>query len=131
MDLFLKACGAVLIGLILILTHGNQCKDLSAVLGIAVCSMVALIALEYLQPVVEFIDRLKSVGGLDDTTVRILLKSAGIGIIAELAALVCADAGSNSLGKSIQFLGSAVILWLALPLFSMLLELIQRILGAI
>lgn len=131
MSLFLKACGAVLIALILILTHGNQSRDLSTVLGIAVCCMVALTALEYLRPVIDFLNQLEQLGGLDSGTIRILLKAAGIGLVSEIAGLVCTDAGNSSLGKTVQLLGSAVILWLSLPLFTMLMELLQRILGAL
>ena len=70
-------------------------------------------------------------GGLDSGTLRILLKAVGIGLVSEIAALVCADAGNSSLGKTVQLLGSAVILWLSLPLFTMLIELLQRIMGAL
>ena len=131
MDLFLKACGAVLIALILSLTYGNQSKDISAVLGIAVCCMVILTGLDYLRPVMEFLDQLEQLGGLDRSIVRILLKAAGVGLVSEIAALVCTDAGNSSLGKTVQLLGSAVILWLSLPLFTMLVDLLQRILGSI
>ena len=131
MGLFLKACGAVLIALILILSQGNQSRDLSTVLGIAVCCMVALAALEYFRPVIDFLDQLEQLGGLDSGTLRILLKAVGIGLVSEIAALVCTDAGNSSLGKTVQLLGSAVILWLSLPLFTMLMELLQRILGAL
>jgi hypothetical protein len=43
--------------------------------------------------------------------------------------MVCADAGNASLGKVLQILASAVILWLSLPVFTALIELIQKILG--
>ena len=43
--------------------------------------------------------------------------------------LVCKDAGNESMGKSMQLLGSAAILYLSVPLFAALLELLQKILG--
>ena len=61
--------------------------------------------------------------------VEILMKSTGIGIITEIANLVCKDAGNESMGKSMQLLGTAVILYLSLPLFQTLIELLQKILG--
>lgn len=131
MELFVKSCGVVLLAAILILTLGNRSKDLSMVLGIAVCCMTALIALEYLHPVIDFISQLEEIGGLDHSMVRILLKVVGIGLISEIAALVCSDSGSSSLGKAIKLLGTAVVLWLSLPLYSMMIELLQRILGGL
>lgn len=131
MGLFLKACGAVLLAVILILALGNKTKDMSMVLAIAVCSMAALTALEYLKPVLTFVSQLEEIGGLDHSMIRILFKVVGIGLVSEIAALVCSDSGSSSLGKAVKLLGSAVILWLSLPLYSMLVELLQRILGGL
>lgn len=45
--------------------------------------------------------------------------------------MVCTDAGNASLGKAVQLLGTAVILWLSLPLFKALVELLQSILGEV
>lgn len=131
MELFIKTCGGVLLSVVLILTLGSHGKDLSLVLGIAVCAMVALVALEYLKPVLEFIRQLEEIGGLDHALIRILLKVTGIGLICEIGALVCGDSGNSSLGKTVRILGSAVILWLSLPLYAMLVELLQRILGGL
>ena len=131
MDMFIKICGGVLLSVVLILSLGNRSKDLSMVLAISVCCMVSLGAIEYLRPVIDFIKQLESVGGLDDTLIRILLKVTGIGIICEIGALICADSGCSSVGKAVKILGTAVILWLSLPLYGMLVELLQSILGGI
>lgn len=131
MELFLKACGAVLLTVILILAQGSISKDLSMVLSVAVCSMMALTAMEFLQPVIGFIAELEQIGGIDHTLVSSLLKVTGIGLVSEVAAQVCADAGNGSLGKAIKLLGSAVILWLSIPMFTMLIDLLQRILGEV
>lgn len=129
MGMFLKATAAVLLAVVMILTLSKQGNDMAVLLGMAVCCMVALIAMEYLQPVMDLLKRLESQGQLDSTLVGILLKATGIGILSEIAAMICADAGKASLGKSLQLLGTVVILWMAIPLFTQLLELIQQILG--
>ena len=91
--------------------------------------MTAMAALHYLQPVLQFLDTLEDIGGLDDDMVKLLLKASGIGLITEIAVLVCKDAGNESMGKSMQLMGVAVILYLSMPLFTALLELLQQILG--
>lgn len=131
MTAFLQAAAAVLLAVVLGLMLNKQGKDMGTVLSIAVCCMVAMIAISYLQPVVEFLQKLETLGGLDESMVGILLKAVGIGFVAEIAGLICSDAGNSSLGKSIQILGSAVILWLSIPLFNNLIELVQEILGEI
>lgn len=129
MALFLQGCAAVLLAVILILMLGSHGKEMGNLLSLAVCCMVAVIALRYLRPVIDFVEELETIGQLDGELVQILLKAVGIGILSEIAALVCNDAGNASLGKAVQLLGTAVILWLALPLLTALVELIQKILG--
>ena len=120
-----------MIALVLCLTVGNQNKSFSALLAMMVCTMVLLLGLRYLEPVAEFIRELEAMGKFSGETVKILLKTALIGMITEIAALLCADGGSTSLGQVLRFVGSFTILWLSLPLFRGLIELIQKILEGI
>jgi len=129
MDIFIKYTAGVLVTLILVQALGSRGKDIGILLMMAVCCMCAAAAFRLFQPVIEFLETLVDVGSLDDSLVLILLKAAGIGLVTEVAALICADSGSASLGKTLQFLGNGVILWLSLPLFTMMLELIRTILG--
>ena len=129
MDVFIKACGGILLSVILILTIGSKNKDLSMVLGITICCMTSIAALEYIRPVISFLNHLEEVGELDHSVIRILLKVTGIGLISEIASMVCSDSGCSSLGKVVKFMGSAVILWLCLPLYAMLLELLMQVFG--
>ena len=131
MSVFLKACGGVLMAAILALILGKGNKDFAMILTVMACCMAALAAMEYIRPVLDFLGSVEEMGNLDHNMVRILLKAAGIGLISDICSLVCADSGSASLGKIIKILGCAVILWLSLPLYTMLIELLQRILGAI
>ena len=131
MDIFLKASAGILITVVLCLALSKQGKDISLLLTIAVCCMVVTAAITYLQPIIDFFQKLNSISQLDSSIVNILLKAVGIGLLAEITGLICKDAGSAALGKTIQILATAVILWLSLPLFNELIELIDGILGAI
>ena len=123
MSLFWKAAAAVLLAVVLGLSLGKQ-KDIGVLLTMAVCCMVAMIAISYLEPVLDFLRELETLGDM----LGILLKAVGIGLVSEIAGLVCTDAGNGSLGKTLQMLGSAVILYLSLPIFTAMLELIREIL---
>lgn len=129
MGTFLQAVGAVLLAVVLILTLRHHGGELSSLLTIAVCVMGALAGMQILKPAIQFLEDLRKIGGLDPDMVRTLLQAVGVGVLAEIAALVCSDAGNASLGKTVQFLGSAVILGLSLPLFQALIALLQEILG--
>jgi stage III sporulation protein AD len=131
MDGFYRASGGVLIALILCLTVGNQNRSFSVLLAMLACVLVLLQGLRYLEPVSAFLRELEVLGNLPGEMVKILLKTALIGILTEICSLLCADSGNASLGQALRIMGAAVILWLSLPIFRGLLELVQRILEGI
>lgn len=131
MEDFWKAAAAVLLAAILGLVLDRQSRDLAAVLNIAACAMVGMLAVTYLEPVLELLRELEAAGGLQDDFLGILLKAVGVGVGTELIALVCTDAGRSSLGKTLQMLGSSVILYLSVPIFRAMLMMIRQILGTL
>ena len=131
MDLFLKTAAAALVTAVLTLVISKQAKDFSLLLTMAGCAMAAMIFLHFLEPVLTFVKTLQQLGDLNGEMLQILLKTVGVGLISEISAAVCKDAGNESLGKSLQLLGAAVILWLSIPVFQMLMDLMQKLLGGI
>lgn len=129
MGYYLQAVGAVLLTTVLGLTLANRGKEYGIVLTILVCCMVLVIAFTYLDPVLKFLQELERLADLETEMLLTLLKVVGIALLGEMATLICNDAGNSSLGKTLQILGSAVILWIAIPIFRSLINLLQRILG--
>lgn len=128
---YFQAVAAILIGLVLSLLLSARDKSWASLLTIAVCAMVLVLGMTYLEPVVAFLRELEQLGNLQSELVRVLMKVSGIGIIAEISALLCTDSGNASMAQSIKTLSSGVILWLSLPVFQALLDLIKEILGGI
>lgn len=131
MDIFWKATAGVLLTVILTLSVGKKEKDISILLSMAACCLVGIIAVSYLEPVMDVVWELGDMGQLQGDTIRILMKAVGIALVSEIAGMFCADAGNGSLGKILQMLGSAAILYLSIPIFRSLLTLIREILGEI
>ena len=131
MSSFFQVTGGVLVSVILALTLSKYGKDFSVVLVLLVSCMVLTVLTAYLKPIIEFIEELVCLSELQNELLRPVLKATAIGVVAEIASLICTDSGNSALGKSIQLLAVAVILWLALPLLRSLLELMQRMLGNI
>ena len=128
---YLRFAAAALIGLILVLVVGRQSRDLGMLLSLAVCVLLALGAMEFLEPVMELLNELKRIGELDGGAVGILLRCAGIGMVSELAGLLCADAGEGAMGKALQICANAAILWLSLPLLRQVLTMIGEVLAKV
>ena len=129
MEGFLQAFAAVLLAVILGLVLAKQSKDWAVLLTTGVSCMVLAVGAVYLQPVLDFVRELQTLSELDPQMLTVVLKAVGIGLISEIAALICLDAGNAALGKGIQILASLTVLWLSLPLMRALLELVQKILG--
>lgn len=129
MGVYWKALAGAVLAVVMMLMLRRQ--ELAALLGMAVCAMIVMVAVDYLRPVWELLDSLQTMGQLDGQMIMILLKAVGIGLVTEIACMVCADSGSASLAKTLQFLGTAAVLWISIPLFTALLDLIQGILEAL
>ena len=126
---YLRLAAAALAGLILVLVVGRLSKDLSLLLSLAVCVLVCVGAMEFLEPVTDLLRELRQMAELDTQALSILLKCAGIGVVSELAELLCADAGEGALGKALQICSNAAILWLSLPLVQQILTMIGEVLA--
>ena len=131
MNGYLQAAAGVLLAVILVLALGKEGKQTALLLVLSVCAMVGVLALGYLEPVVDFMKRLSIVGDIGGEMLGTLLKVVSIGLIGEIAGLICTDSGNASLGKILQILSAALILRLALPLFEQLLDLLERVLGEV
>ena len=129
MELYFKGAAGILLAAVLSLALQKQEKDLSAVLTAAVIAMAAVLMLRLLEPVTELLRQLEQVGNLRSDALELLLKAAGIGLTAEVAGLVCADAGNAALDKMLRLLGTAAILCLSVPMFTALLECITEMVG--
>ena len=129
MEPFWKAAALALIAGVLSLALKNQDKEYGLLLSIAACLMVTAITVTYLKPVYAFLKELETLGDLRGDMLAILIKALGVGLASEIASMICTDAGNASLTKAIQLLGGAVILYLSVPMFSALMDLIQKIVG--
>lgn len=128
MELYWKAAAGILIAAVVSLALG---KDMGILLCLAVCAMAGAVALEFLEPVMDLIRRLEAMASIQSGMLGILLKILGISLVSELASLICTDSGSGTLGKVIRILGNAVILWVSIPLFHAVLNVLQQIMGGI
>ena len=128
MDIFWKAIGGTLVATVFSLVLSKRNPDMGILLNLAVSTMLLLLGLGFLRPVLDFFRTLETVGALDPEKMGILTKAAGLGMVTQLASMLCQDAGNSALGKGLEMLGASAVLWVSLPLFSGLLELIQNIL---
>ena len=119
----------ILVAVILGLAISKQGRDITLLLGICVCCMVLWVAVGYLEPVLDLVARLRQLSQMDTSLLSVVIKAVGIGLVAEIAALICSDSGNAALGKAVQILASSAVLWLSVPLMNSLVDLLQKIVG--
>ena len=128
MDIMIKASAGVLAATVMCLLLNKSGKEYALLVSIAVSCLVTLAVFEYIDPVFSFLNKISQMGNISSTTVKILFKALGVSLLAEFTSLLCSDAGNAAMGRLIQILASAVILWLSIPLFNNLIDLISEIL---
>lgn len=126
---FLRTAALVMVAVVLGVLLNRDNKHMAVVLAVIACCAVAAVALSAVSPVITFLQDLQKMGKMDDTTVGALLKAVGIGLVTQISVLICNDASNAALGKTLQLLGTATVLAVSIPLFRVLMELIQRMLG--
>ena len=119
----------ILVAALLELAIKKEEKDLAVLLTVAVIAMAAVAMLQLIKPVLDLLERLRTLGNLKQESLSLLLRATGLGLSAELGGLVCADAGNEALGKLVRFLGSAAIVCLSVPMFTALMDCIVEMVG--
>ena len=131
MNTIFQICSVAVLCILLCTTVNTRTREIGTVLSMAVCVMILLSAGNYLMPIMDFLENLKHLGKLDGDMVGILVKVVGIGMITDITNQICGDSGNASLGKAVQTVSAIVIIWLSLPVYNGLLDLISGILEAI
>ena len=106
----------------------RQSPEIALVLGVGGCALVILYCSGALKSVMELADKLVQAGGLSPQVVEPVMKTAGIAIISRLAADFCKDAQEGGLASAVELAGTALSLAAALPLVSMVLDLLVQLL---
>lgn len=128
MELLLKSVICGIVTLILTLVIPSDRKEVKVVLGVVACCAVTAAAVTYLRPLVEFVRQVEKMGNLNSQMIDVLWKVVGVGILSEIASLICKDMGNSSLAKTIQFISTASVFWLTIPLFQEFVGLIEDVL---
>ena len=131
MTVYFKIIASSLMCLMMYMVLNKYSKDFSLLLSIAACTMILVVCISYIGPIMQFLNKLEVIGQLNSDTIKVLFRSVGVGILAEITTMLCNDAGNSSLAKTITLSSSIVILYMCLPLFEGMIDVISGILGEI
>lgn len=129
MQSFLQAAVLGVLAAVLATLLKRNSKDLALVLTIAACCIIGVLVVRTAEPIVDFLGRLQGMTGLDAELMTPMLKAVGIGLLTEIAAGVCADAGEGAIGKLVELAGGLLALSVALPLLEAVLQILKTMGG--
>ena len=107
----------------------KQAGESAMLLSITACILIAVLLLQTVAPILEFVQELRGLTGLDSTLMTPVLKAVGIGFLTQIASNVCADAGQGAIAKLVELSGSVLALYVSLPLFRAVIQMIQTVGG--
>ena len=131
MGQYIQIVGAVLLSAIFVIIVKSGSTGIGELLTLAICAMVMIIAVQRMRPILELIETLGDLPSMNTGIIKSLIKVLGISVTAEIAQLLCDDVGSKAMGKSLQYLATAVSVCLMIPMIQALLSLIEEVLSKI
>ena len=130
---FSSSKGAVRIEIIQIVGLGLVATFLAAVLNqhkssitslfiVFVGSVMFLILIDQIHSILQMIERVASEAKVSNVYVETLLKIIGIAYIAEFGAQITKDAGQGAIASKIELAGKILILVMAIPILTVVIE---------
>ena len=100
----------------------EQKPEISLAVAIATGLAAIGIMLPELRSAISALSTLAESAGVEQTSVKIMLRACGISIIAEFASQICQDAGESALAGRIQLGARLALLAMAVPLITEILS---------
>lgn len=128
MNTVMKLSALAVTASLLTLVVKKESPELALVLSLCACALGASVLLTGLEPVLTLARSLANRAGLEPELSAPLWKCLGLGLLTELSADLCADAGQSALAKLVELGGGILCLCVSLPLLQAVLALIEDLL---
>jgi stage III sporulation protein AD len=123
----LQIVGLGIVATILAVVLKTQRPELGVQISIVTGVIVFLMVASKMSTVIELLNGFTRKANIDMTYMSTVLKIIGIAYIAEFGAEVCKDAGEGAIAAKIELAGKVIIIVLAVPIITSLLDLVVKI----
>lgn len=128
MDIIFKIIAVGLITCVATLIVKPIRSDFSIIIAIVGGLIILFMIINYLTDVFNTFKSIIDFTNLNSNIYSLLLKIIGIGYLVEFTAGLCSDTGNNSLGDKVLLGGKIVIMVMALPIITSILDIIMELL---
>jgi len=123
----LQIVGLGIVSAVIIIVLRAQKPEIAVQISIITGIVIFMLVASKLSSVLDMLQSFSDKARMDTVYFTTVLKIIGIAYIAEFGAEVCKDAGEASIASKIELAGKVIIVVLAVPIITSLLELITRI----
>jgi stage III sporulation protein AD len=117
-----------LVAALLIMIVKQQRPDIALIIALAAGSILLIMMLGNIKVIVSTIEDMARKASLDSVYLATVLKVVGIAYIAEFGSQICKDSGEGTIASKIELGGKVLVMILALPILTALMEAVLNIL---
>lgn len=115
-----------IIAVIFALTVKQHKPEIAIIITTAASILILIMVADYIFDAVTVLGQLSEKTGVNNSLLSSILKIIGIGYISEFSAGICEDSGNKSIGDKISFAGKIIILIVALPVLTAVIDIISE-----
>ena len=123
----IQIVGLGLIATILVIVLKGQKPEMAIQVSIITGVVIFMILLGKISAVIDLLKGYTMKANIDMEYLSTLMKIIGIAYITEFGAEVCKDAGEGAIASKIELAGKVIIIVIAVPIVTSLLDLILKI----
>lgn len=130
LDDVIKIIGIGLISLIIIIIIKQYRPEFAIYASLIAGILIFTLTMEKFSSIINLLQSISDKAGINSSFLKILLKITGIAFLAEFAVSICKDSGESAIANKLEFGSKVVIMGMAIPIISSLLDIILKVLPA-
>lgn len=128
MDSLYKIIGIALITVVATLIVKPVRPDFAVFISVVGGVIILFMLAGYLTDIFDVFNQIFNYTNVNSSLYKIIFKIIGVGYLVEFTASLCSDTGNNSLGDKVLLGGKIIILVMALPIVTSILEIVMELL---
>ena len=124
----IKIIGISLVAIIILSILKQYKKEFAIYVSLVAGLLIFMLVLSKMSGIIELLKNLANKTSINSKFLKLIIKISGISLLTEFMVSICKDFGESAIANKVDFGGKIIIMSLALPIMSSLLETILDIL---
>ena len=124
----IKIVGIALIALVIIILLKQYKPEFAIYISILTGILILILVMDKISGIINLIKSIVNQSYINTEFITLLIKITGIAFLSEFAVSICKDSGEAAIASKIEIGSKIIIITMAIPILSSLLELILKLL---